>query len=416
MNVKLYLNVFVVTFCLLIVTLSGCAPEENDLVPPDVTFDGGVETPTASTTATITGSMDPGSTIEVDLTTSATVNGLVQDPVAGTWEFTVDNLIEGANLILVSVSDTVGNTRTIQMTIVVDLTAPVTTIMQYPVTAQPGNFTFAGTVDESDSSVAVDVYDSSAGLVSSGAATVDANIWHADLDLSLQPDGLYTVVATGTDRLGNQQQLTDTTPPAEQGITLDSGSPSFAVTTPVLPVILATTVDSQLFVGTTDIDNVLTVTPSTSIIQPVGVVDWSATVSLIGAGTNVVTFHVSDGVLATEQKVLIVRDQTAPTVVHWSSPVLDEISILFNESMAFDPDPLLSTIGVENLTVVDSTGTVVPVNSVTASADLKTITFVTDLLVSGDTYTATLQTTTTYLVEDGRGNSLATSYSWTFKK
>jgi hypothetical protein len=413
--VNFYRNIIFGIVCLMFIIFSGCAPEENDLIPPDAAFTGpGIDSPTNSTGPfSLSGTMDAGSTVEVDVTTSAVVSNLLH---AGTaWSFDVTDLIEGENIILVSVADEVGNTRTIQMTIVVDITAPETIILQYPVIAQPENFTFAGTVEEDDSSVFVEVYDSSSGLVASKGATVDADIWHVDLDLSLELDGIYTVVAIGKDRLDNEQESTDDTPPAEQEIELDSARPSFVMSTPT-PVILATTVVSQVFVGTTDIDNDLTVTPSSSVTQPDGVVDWSATVSGIVAGNTVVTFDVSDGTLNAEQKVLIVRDQTAPTVVEWSSTTDNSVSIEFNESMN------AAMIEPTNLTILDSTSTVVNVLlPVTPNSDRK-FTFATDLLTPGETYTATLQTTDSCILVDGctvedlRGNSLVASYSWTFKK
>jgi len=410
--VKFYRYILFLTVCLVIVALAGCSPDESDLTPPNAVFNVGlVTTPTASTTTSVSGTMDPGSTVSVYVTTSATVTGLTQDPVSGTWTFTVNNMVEGANIIQVSVADAVGNTRTIQLTIVVDLTGPVTKIEQYPIITQPGMFTFAGTVAEADSTVLVEVYDSSVSpaLVASGTATVDANIWSGSLDLSLLPNGIYTVVATGTDRLGTTRLSTDLPPPAEQVFELDSSRPSFVMITPT-PVILAKTIDLQDFAGTTDIDNVLTVTPSFSVNQPVGVVDWSATVSGLAAGNTVVTFEVSDTVLNAEQKVLIVRDQTPPTVVEWSSPDANKISVLFNETMA------TSTVDTSNLMVVDSTGAAVAVNAVSADLTTKVFTFTTADVLTVGTYTAALQTADPFLIEDGRGNSLGASYVWTFKK
>jgi hypothetical protein len=361
--------------------------------------------------------MDAGSTVSVYVNTSATVTGLTQDPVAGTWSFTVNDMIEGTNNVQISVADAVGNTRTIQLSIVVDLTGPVTTIKQYPLTAQAGTFTFAGTVSEAASSVFVEVYDSSVSpnLVASGDASVDADIWDVTLDLSLQPDDTYSVVATGTDRLNN-----DSATPAEQEIMINSASPAFSIVNPAtFPVVLAdpTNVSQVFFDGTRSSDATLVVTKTSGILGTVNYPDlltWDTNISSLAAGKTVVTFDVDTG--GTIQKFLVVRDLTAPTIVEWSSPAPDEITVLFNETMSIDPDPLISTIGIENLTVVDATGTVVPVNSVTASVDLKTVTFVTDPFLASETYTATLQTTETYLVEDGRGNSIAASYSWIFKK
>ncbi len=395
-------------FCLLLFSLPGCSPEENDLLPPDVAFDGGVTTPTAATTIPISGTMDPGSTVEVFVTGGGAYSNLIQDTVLGTWSFTLDNLLEGANIVQVQASDVVGNSRIIQLSILVDLTGPVTTIDQYPVTAQAGIFTFAGTVTEAVSSVFVEVYDSSVVpfLVVSGAASVDANVWTIDFDLSLLSNGEYTVVATGTDRLGNLSAAS-----SEQMITIDSSSAPFAITTPIaLPVVLADPINvaEVLFIGTTLPGSTLMVPFSTTVNQPDGGGTWDATLSGLPAGKTVVTFDIDNG--STVQQVLIVRDLTAPTVVQWSSPSLTTIEILFSETM----DPL--TLGVDNLLVVDSAATDVAVNTVTVDSSNTIFTFTTDALVVGETYKATLQNSLNSTIKDGRGNSFAVSNLWTFKK
>ena len=393
-------------FCLLLFSLPGCSPEENDLLPPDVAFDGGITTPTAATTIPISGTMDPGSTVEVFVTGGGAYSNLIQDTVLGTWSFTLDNLLEGANIVQVQASDVVGNSRIIQLSILVDLTGPVTTIDQYPVTAQAGIFTFAGTVTEAVSTVNVDIFDSLSASVASGAAFVDANVWTIDFDLSLLTNGEYTVVATGTDRLGNLSAA-----PAEQIITIDSSSAPFAITTPAaLPVVLADPINvaEVIFDGTASPGSTLTVPFSTSVHQPDGFGNWDVTRSGLSAGKTVVTFDIDNS--STVQKVLIVRDLTAPTVVQWSSPSLTSIEILFSETM----DP--STIDVDNLLVVDSAANDVAVNTVAADLSNTIFTFTTDSLVVGETYKATLQNSLNSTIKDGRGNSFAVSNLWTFKK
>ncbi|MBE0499975.1 MAG: Ig-like domain-containing protein [Desulfuromonadales bacterium] len=395
-------------FCLLLFSLTGCSPEENDLLPPDVTFDGGVTTPTAATTIPVSGTMDPGSTVEVFVIGGGDYTNLIQDTVLGIWSFTLENLQAGTNIVQVQASDAVGNSRIIQLSILVDLTGPVTTIDQYPVTAQAGIFTFAGTVTEAASSVFVELYDSSVvpSLVVSGAASVDANVWRIDFGLGSLADGVYTVVATGTDRLGNLSAA-----PAEQMITIDSSSAPFAITTPAaLPVVLADPINvaEVLFIGNALPGRTLMVSPSTTVNQPDGGGNWDATVSGLSAGKTVVTFDIDNG--SSVQQVLIVRDLTAPTVVQWSSPSLTTIEILFSETM----DPL--TIDVDNLLVVDSAQNDVAVNTVAADSSNTIFTFTTDSLVVGETYKATLQNSLNTTIKDGRGNSFAFSNLWTFKK
>lgn len=399
---------------LILLLLSGCAAEDGDLTPPDAAYDGGVPSPTTLTSVILTGTMDTDALILADATLPAIAVVTDRDNILGTWECTVTNMVHGPNIILVSATDPIGNTRTLTITIMVDLIGPVTTILQYPEFAQAGSFSFAGTVDEAGSTVSVEVFDSG-GLTTgiSGAASVDADIWNVDLNLSALADGDYTVIATGTDLLGN-----DSVTPAEQLITLSLTSQPFAIASPTLPVVLDTDVDQQVFVGTTTPLSNLAVTPSTAITQPDAIGDWDATVSGFVGGNTIVSFDVDNG--STIQKVLVVRDQMAPTVVEWTSTTSSTVTVEFNESMN------AATILPENLLIEDSKNETTFIVLSVAPVNDRTFTFTTTVpLPLGESYTATLQTPQLptvcsivdgCTVEDARGNGLAATFVWRFNK
>lgn len=409
-DVKFYRYILLVTTFLTLVFLSGCAPDESDLTPPKASFDGVVESPTTSPTAFILGTMDPGSIVTVYVSPTATVTGLTTSD--NLWSFTLNDMVENIYGVVVTFTDEIGNSRSINLTIVVDLTGPVTTIDQYPLIAQPGMFTFAGTVTESNSAVSVEVFDMG-GLSKAGPVRVsaDADIWSANLDLSGFVSGDYTVSATGIDRLDNIS-ITPTT----QLVTLDEESPAFVISQPAtLPVVLSdpSTVSRLFFDGTRLSGALLAVTSTSGVVDPVDLSDlsdpllWNRDVSSLSAENSVVTFDVNDG--GTIEKILVVRDQTVPKVVKWLSLDDTSVSVEFNESMN------AATIEPANLTILDSNATLVNVSGVVSNGD-RNFTFATDLLAAGETYTATLQTTDNFWVEDARGNSIGVSYVWTFKK
>ncbi len=412
MKVLRFINILLAS--LLVLILAGCAAEEGDLTPPDAAVDAGViVSPTKETTVVFTGTMASDALITADALPAIAVI-TARDNVAGTWECTVSGMTPGSNTIWVYATDPVANTRTMLITIEVDTVGPIMTILQYPEVAQAGSFSFAGTVDEAGSTVSVEVYDLSDPpvLVASWPAFVDANIWDVNLTLS---DGDYNVIATGTDRLGN-----DSVVPEEQTINIDSTSPVLTINPLLpalsLPVVLNTDEDLQTFDGTAPAGSLLSVSPSSSLTQPIAGV-WDATVSGITAANTIVTFDVDNG--STIQKVLVVRDQTAPTVVEWTSTTPSTVTVEFNESMD------ATTILPENLLIEDSNDTLFSVLSVVQDND-RTFTFTTTAsLPLGESYTATLQTPQLptvcsvvdgCTVEDGRGNGLAASYIWRFNK
>lgn len=385
---------------LLLTALAACGAKDGDLTPPDVAFDGGGAgfSPTRSTSATLTGTKSVDATIDVEINTAASVVNLLQD--ATTWSCDVAGLVEGVNTIYVTATDPVGNNRQLQITIVVDLTGPVVTIDQYQTPVLPGLQVVAGTVSELGSSVAVDVQDSNGLTVLSGVtAAVDGHVWSADIDLSGQPDDIYTVTATGTDSLGNIS-----TYPVSKTVQIDNATPAplLTVTSPALPAISADTAVSLN--GTVDPACALTVNglPVSVTAGSWGPVDAAAGVN----GVNIATIDACDG--GSVVKALLYKDAEAPQVLDASRFLTAGDSVIdvdFGEEMS-------ATIDVSNLTLLDETETPVTVATAELLAGNRTYRFTTSLPLAAGTYTATLQTTDVASVADLRGNLLAAAYTW----
>jgi len=396
---------------LLFLALTACGAEDGDLIPPSVTYDEATVLPAnrplaapdrllPTDTVRLVGTMSDDATLSAEVSTSApAVLTTVPGSPTGTWSCDVTGLVEGENIVYVTATDPVGNNQLLQIPIVVDLTGPLMTIDQYTTPLPPGTQTVAGTVSELGSGVSVDVLDSSMVTVISGvAATVDATVWSADLNLALGDD-VYTVVATGTDPLGNT-----TVTPATQVISVDSVTPApvLTVATPALPVISASTL--LPFNGTVD--------PACTLLLngvPVTVAagSWSADIGGLTAGLHVSILDACSG--GSVLRALIYTDLDPPQVLTADRllPVgATTVTIDFGEDM----DPAVANV---NLSLLDSDDAPLIIQS--ASSTARSFTFTLAAGLPAGIYTATLASFDTAQLADARGNLLAFPYSWKIK-
>ena len=380
--------------CCLSLLLFACGAEDGDLTPPDVTFDGGINSPTSDTFVSLSGTMSADATIEVDVNPTAAVSNLIA--AGGVWSCDVTGLEEGGYVIYVTASDPVVNSRQLQINVVVDWSGPVVTIGQFVTPTPTTTQILAGTVDEFGAFVEIST---DGGGSWSAADFVDGKIWQFAF---AGAEGTYDIRVRATDRV---TPLSNTTDPADYALAIvvvdsTTPAPAFAVTSHTLPILTANA--SEPLVGTVD---PLCELKLNGTVVPVAAGVWTANLGL--AGTRTATFDICGG--GSVQKILTYRDLDLPVVVEWSSPTLNSIQIEFSEPMD------AATIAAENLTVVDSAGVALSVLSVTADSD-RTFTFTTDLLTVGETYTVTVLATTTFTATDSRGNSIGAGFSWTFKK
>ncbi|HWJ65644.1 MAG TPA: Ig-like domain-containing protein [Nocardioides sp.] len=169
------------------------APPVVDPLP-----DGGL---TSDATPTITGTGEPGATVEVSI--DGVVVGTTTVGEDGTWSFTpTDPLADGSHTVTATQTDGAGNTSAVSepVTIVVDTTAPaapeITSVADGDVLDDPTP-TISGT-GEPGATVEVSID----GVVVGTAEVAADGTWSVDVTSPLA-DGPHTVEATQTDDAGN---------------------------------------------------------------------------------------------------------------------------------------------------------------------------------------------------------------------
>ena len=195
-----------------------------DTVPPVVTIDE--LKPTNDTTPEVTGTTEPGATVDVVIKDAAN-NPVASGPATvnpdGTWTFTpTTELPEGKYTVEATAKDPAGNEASVdaEAGLNVDLTGPQVTIDPIDVTndATPE---IKGTT-ESGATVDVVVKDLNGQPVAQGSATVDANGNWTFTPTTDLPEGEYTVEATAKDAAGN-------TGSAKEDFTVDVDGPAVTI-------------------------------------------------------------------------------------------------------------------------------------------------------------------------------------------
>jgi len=189
---------------------------------------------TDDATPDITGTAEPGTTVDVTITNPDGTTTVIEDvPVDadGNWTVTPDQpLSEGDHTITVTATDEAGNTSepSEPVTITVDTTAPDAPVITSPTDGQvlgDDTPTITGT-GEPGATVDVTITDADGNEVT-GTATVDENgDWSFTPDAPLA-DGDYTVVATQTDEAGNESD-----PSESVGFEVDTSIPAVEIVSP----------------------------------------------------------------------------------------------------------------------------------------------------------------------------------------
>ncbi|MEA9999986.1 Ig-like domain-containing protein [Cryobacterium sp. RTS3] len=176
-----------------------------DTTAPVVTITGGAAVVTKATAATISGSTDEPAGTAVTVTVAGqTLKTTVA--AGGTWSVTPVTLAEGSYPVVVSITDTAGNTGTATQTLTVDKTAPVVTITGGSGTVTTSNATpvISGTTTESAGST-VTVTVSGQTLTTKVLTGGTWSVTPATLAV-----GCRTVTASITDAAGNTGKATQT--------------------------------------------------------------------------------------------------------------------------------------------------------------------------------------------------------------
>lgn len=148
-----------------------------------------VTSPTTSSSQVLTGTKETGATVTVSVTSPVTA-GTVTYPSATTWSSTITNLLEQANSILVTATDTAGNTADATISITYDGIAPQISAVAYVNTT-----TIDVTFSEAVVGGAIRSRYSISGLTIESVADQGNNVYRLTTS-TMTPGQTYTVVVS----------------------------------------------------------------------------------------------------------------------------------------------------------------------------------------------------------------------------
>jgi hypothetical protein len=213
-------------FLLLLALLAGCAPD-TDEISPSLTFNG-MPAITNTSSRNLSGTVEPGATVEVSVNTTASVEALSN--VDGFWSATIANLAPGGNTVTVTATDVTGNSNTLLLV----LTYEVITLEAYVTPTPSASQTIGGFLAPGAADPVVTI-DPAATV---GEVTVTGDFWSCDLSVLT---GGHTVTVTHSDDVNPAQSATAV-------ITVDATAPSVTID----PFVNPTTDPLQSFSGTTE--------------------------------------------------------------------------------------------------------------------------------------------------------------------
>lgn len=285
---------------ILVAGLAACGGTggESDTDAPVVTLDP-VPVTTTVRTRLLSGTVEPGATVEVTADPAIVTKPTISLPVVvdGTWSCSVD-LVAGINTLFVKASDSTGNNKSLAFV----LTYEVFTLDAVAL-ATRADQTLVGTLADGGR-LAVSWTKSSTGEVFSYPEMTAAN-W--SLDLTGLADDSYAFVLEGTDAFGQKTSLTPT-------LVIDNTIPNLTVT----PVTSPVSTDSITISGTVADDATI------SLSVPVGVTPgetptvplpgtWAKTLSDLIPGRNqidITATRTSDGKQGTTRLVVLYQPVT----------------------------------------------------------------------------------------------------------
>jgi hypothetical protein len=246
---------------------------------------GQVDSPTALTSQTISGTREVDAAIQITVNTSATI-GAVEYPAATTWRVDLQSVSGGDNLVTATATDSLGNTGSASATITVDPTPPTGSVSingNAPVT---NSTSVTLSLSASDNTGVSSMRFSNDGVSWSGwEAYGTKKSWN----LTPGDGATKTVYAQFKDAAGN------TSASAWDTISLDTTAPSVTIA----PVISPTNLTTQTISGTKEAGAAVSVSAQGGLAAGVAYPDglpgtsWQCTVSLL-EGTNHITVYSQD--------------------------------------------------------------------------------------------------------------------------
>jgi hypothetical protein len=292
--------------------------------PPTVTISSAAEASTVAT-QTITGTVTSGGAAivagqTVTLTDNGTTIGTATVQANGSFSAAVTLANQGANSIVATVTDSLGNTGSSTAVVdtldTLDNVAPMVTISSAAEASNAASQTITGTVISGGAAIVVGqtvtLTDNGTTI---GTATVQAN-GSFSAAVTLSDQGANSIVATVTDSFGNTVSSTAVVD------TLDNIAPTVSITSAAE----ASNVASQTITGTVTSGGAAVVAGQTVTLTDNGTVigtatvqangSFSASVTLANQGTNSIVATVTDsfGNTGSSTAVVDTLDNIAPTV------------------------------------------------------------------------------------------------------
>jgi hypothetical protein len=313
----------------LAVTIDTTAPAVGtpDLSAASDTGASSTDNVTADSTPTLTGSAEPGSTVE--LFDGAASLGAATADASGNWSLTTGLLADGAHTVSARATDAAGNTSlsSSALAVMIDTGAPVApSAPDLDAASDTGNSdsddltadntpTFTGTAEPGS---AVELLD---GAASVGTTTADASGNWSFTTASL-PDGFHSISARATDAAGNMSL-----PSAALAVTFDTLAPPAPVIT--TPAGGSTTSDATPdFAGTAEANAAIVVregaTPlGSTAADATG--NWTVTSGALGDGVHAVTARATDaaGNASPDSAIVSFTIDTSPST---SPPVITSLT------------------------------------------------------------------------------------------
>jgi hypothetical protein len=221
-----YMKIGRFLFLLLLALLAGCAAD-TDEISPSLTFNG-MPAITNTSSRNLSGTVEPGATVEVSVNTTATVGALSN--VDGLWSVTIANLAPGGNTVTVTATDATGNSNTLLLV----LSYEIVTLERFVTPTPSPSQTIGGFLAPGAAVPAVTI-DPAATV---GAVTVTGDFWSCNLS---GLTGIHTVTVTHSDVVNPAQSATAV-------ITFDETAPSVTID----PFLNPTSDSQQVFSGTMD--------------------------------------------------------------------------------------------------------------------------------------------------------------------
>ncbi|AFT70278.1 Thrombospondin type 3 repeat family [Alloalcanivorax dieselolei B5] len=293
-------------------------------------------TPTVEPTdgATLIGTAEAGSTVDVDTNGDGTPDYTVEADGSGNWSVTPDTPLADGTNVSVTATDEAGNTSA-PATIGVDATAPVVALDALVTNDSTPELT--GTVDDPDASLVVTVDGNDYTATNNGDGT-----WTlADGDLPALTDGDYTVTVTATDAAGNEST-------ASGALTVDTTAPAAPTVEPTDGTILTGTAEAG---STVDVDTNGDGTPDYTVEADADG-NWSVTPDAPLADGTEVSVTATDPAGNTSDPATTIVDENLNDTTPPAAPTIAEVM----DDVAPGTDPVL-TGGSTNDTTPTLTGT-----------------------------------------------------------